>query len=508
MTGMQLVDVQFNPNSRPRHKLKQHGMLKAPYAPHQRPQLKKMLEYEQIALFDTTVSYVLFVLIDTLISMLGPIEHPDIEIQNFLRENVSTLGGLPGTIDDKTKSEGPEKLDVKKSSVIYQALFRAVHCTMWAGFSASEVIYAPNKGRLFIEDFLTYHPASIIIRPNDKGRLTEGENTTTGKLSGIYQLTGQINPTSPGESLLPLWKTIHLTRSSFYGNHYGISAIESVYKWQLLKEAFIDMQAIALDRSGTPIVAITVPIYATNQTEIDPATGEERVLTTQELIERQVQTQNFGGGGNILLLPQFSEDLPPKVQVITSGSNVGESFEIGIDRCDRETAKGLWVPFVLFPFGNRVEGLNDTQRAMELFNRIISNMYRQFIVPIVSQSFHVCVKQNFTRPSANIAPRFPIRHTTRPEEMVALMQMITGLTDRGYFNPLNETDWGMVREMVDVVDRAQTPEDLKFVKDMILVPKQPAPSGGSGGGQGSVRGKGTGAGRPVGTSAPKSNKSS
>ncbi|EKQ70389.1 hypothetical protein OsccyDRAFT_0676 [Leptolyngbyaceae cyanobacterium JSC-12] len=497
---LELVDVPFNPNSRPRNKLKQLGDYKSIAGHYRRPMAQRLLEFEQIALFDTTVSYVLFILIDTLISLLGPIEHPDKEIRDFLRENIDVLGGLPGA-----KNEDEEKSNSDfKSSQIYQALYRAIHCSLWAGFSTSEVLYTVNKGRLFIEDFLTYHPATIIVRPNKKGRLTEGEPTHEHRPSGIYQQTGLLNYASPGETQLPLWKTVHLPRLSFYGNYYGTSAIEPIYKWHLLKEAFIDMQAIALDRSGTPIVAITIPVYNTNQTEVDPVTGEERQLTTQEILERQTQTQNFGGGGNLLLLPQFDEKLPPKAQVLTSGSNVGESFEIGIDRCDRELAKGLWVPFVLFPFGNRVEGMSDTYRAMELFNRIIVNLHRQFIHPLVSQSFHQCVKQNFSRESANIAPWFPIRQTTRPEDRVALMQMISGLTDRGYFNPLNDQDWLMVREMVDAISRAPNDVDRKFINDMIIVPKQPAPGGSS---KGSVRGKGVGAGRPTGTSAPKSNKS-
>lgn len=498
---LQLAEIPFNPSARPRGKLKHHGILDTPYSYkyHKRPHLRRLAEYEQIALFDSTVSYVLFVLVDTLIALLGPVEHPDKEIQDFLRENIDALGGLPGSVSPDDRVDASTKPDYYASQ-IYQAIFRMVFTAMWAGYSTTEVLYGLNKGRLFIEDYMTYHPATILVRPNDKGRLTENEMTDEQRLSGIYQMTGAINPVSPGETQLPLWKTVHLTRCSFYGNYYGISAIEPVYKWQLLKEALIDMQAIALDRSGTPIVAITVPVYNTNQTEVDPATGEERVLTTQELLERQVQTQNFGGGGNILLLPQFDEKLPPKAQVLTSGTNVGDSFEIGIDRCDKEMAKGLWIPYVLFPFGQRNEGMSDTQRAMELFNRIISNLHRQFVIPIVSQSLHQCVKLNFSRPSASIAPRFPIRQTTRPEDRVALMQMIGGLTDRGYFNPTDEADWSMVREMVDAVSRIQKPEDVEFIKDMIIVPKQPAP-----GAAGTVRGKGVGGGRPTGTSAPKSN---
>jgi hypothetical protein len=500
-----LVDVKFNPDSRPRGKLKQYGILGNNIFTarlHQRPFLERLKEYEQIALYDTTVNYVLFVLIDTLLSMLNPIEHPDPEIQEFLRKNIDMMGGLLPT--DNPNGDRY----VATSSQLYESLFRILYSTMWAGYSTTEVLYRVESGQLLIEDFLSYHPATILIRPNRRGRLVEGEIAYDMRPTGIYQLTGQLNSMYPGESQLPLWKVVQLSRQGMHGNHYGISAMEQIYKWHLLKEAFIDMQAVALDRSGTPIVAITVPIYNTNQIEIDPVTGEERQMTTQEILERQIQMQNFGGGGNIILLPQIDSSMQPKIQVLSNGSSVGEHFEIAIERCDREIAKGLLTPYILLFPSAKGENVRDTQRPMELFNRIVISLYKQFIIPTVTQSFHRLIKLNFTRESAKIAPRFPLRGATRPEDRVALMQMISGLTDRGYFNPMEPVDWAMVREMVDAANRTQTSGDQDFIHQMIIMPKLPVPTEGDSGGDGkkrdgTVRGKGVKAGRPKGTSAPK-----
>jgi hypothetical protein len=476
---MYSVDVKFSSSSRPRNKTKQEGSSYSGY--HNRPALKYLHEYEAVTLYDTTVKSALNILIDALLATLGPLEHPDPEIQAYLRYNVEWMLDVHG-ID------------------FNHLLKKAIKTAMWGGYSVSEVLYGLEEDTLFIKDIVNYHPSSITIRTNKKGRLSEDEPSVDGQPSGIYQ-SGSNNP----QVQLPIWKSCYLVNDSEFNNYYGRSLIEAVYRWHVLKEAITDMMTVALDRFGNPIIAITVPRTNSQETEVDPETGEERVLSTQEVLERQMQGNSLGQG-NVIVLPQVDPDLKPEVKVITTGNNVGSTFLEAIEFCDMQMIKGLLVPYGLVNTSHR-EGAT-LERQIEIYNRIINGLYKSFIRPAINQSFGRLIKFSFSRTSAKKAPSMPVNLSTRPQDTVALMQVIKGLTSDGYFNPTNKADWSMVRQMVSAVEREQKSEDVEFVKQLIVYPRQKDP--GSNGvvnperdrsNEGNVNGVG-GRGRPTGVSTP------
>jgi hypothetical protein len=222
------TDIRYSKDSRPRGKLKQIGSAYRPYLTNTllRPIFSRLREYEYVALYDTTVSAALRVLINTLIASLGEIEHQDKEIQDYCRYCIQRM---------------QDRLGLELSFILYTL----IHTTLIAGYSVSEHLYEQDDktGALVLQDIVTYHPSTILIRTNMKGRLTEDEPSYDGFVSGIYQV-GYNQP----QVQLPFWKILHLNYDSQFGNYYGRSIIETVYKWHLLKEAFIDMMATALDR--------------------------------------------------------------------------------------------------------------------------------------------------------------------------------------------------------------------------------------------------------------------
>jgi hypothetical protein len=52
------------------------------------------------------------------------------------------------------------------------------------------------------------------------------------------------------------------------------------------------------------------------------------------------------------------------------------------------------------------------------------------------------------------------------------MQMVKGMTELGYFNPKNEQDFEMVRQMVRAVARELKGEDKKFIDNVLLAMHQ------------------------------------
>ena len=91
---------------------------------------------------------------------------------------------------------------------------------------------------------------------------------------------------------------------------------------------------------------------------------------------------------------------------------------------------------------------------------------------MIKQILILLVKWNFNRASAKIPPTFARVYSDRSEDRVATMQMVKGLTENGYLNPRNQADWNMVRQMVKLADRTMSPDDAKFIKEMLIEPRK------------------------------------
>lgn len=422
-----------------------------------RPSLQKLKTYEQMVYQDTTLFTALNIMVKSILSTVGTVYHPDPEIKEFLQYNV-------------------QKLQDKTNQNLNEILFQAIFTTLWAGFSVSENLYNLDMGTLFLDGIVTYPPNTIIIRPDVNGMLTENKPTPGGYWkSGIYQTPNRFRP----EKQLPFWKIIYVANNAAFGNYYGYSAVAPCYKWHRLKDALIDMMAVALDRYGNPLLYVKMPVYPTNQTTIDPATGEERSLTTQDVFQETIQ--NLDTNGNILFLPQQDGANKPEVGSLTTGNNIGSTFIDAIRFVTEQEILPLGIPPFLITneLNNNEQGV---ERRMELYYGNMEHYRNLLLQPIARQAFSRLIEYNFNRESTRYAASFSRVYSDRAEDRVAMMQVVTGMTKSGYFNPLNPTDHQMVRQMVRALDRPHDKKDVDFIKKVLLEEVQP--------------------GRPVGVSTP------
>lgn len=483
---------------RPRTKTKQIGTQHShEYEYGKLPRVQRIKEYQYVATHDSTVSAVFQVFVSTLLSLLGPIEHPDPEIDDYCKYNLSRM---------------TDEFSVDP----YQTMGDAILSALTTGLSVSENLYDVVNGNIYLRDFVHFDPKTILVRTNKNGRLTENESSLSGNglKSGVFQSAHSFSSLAQvsGDLQLPLWKINFVNHRRRYGNYYGQSAIEPIYKWSLSTDAIADMMLVALDRFGTPITAVLMPLFQTSETTIDPETQEPKLLTSVEVMEGKFANQDLRGG-NIIILPYTNKDLKPEIKNITTANNVGSTFTDAISFCDLQKARGLLMPFALLGGSKTYATDNESQseRQMEIFHHVVDSLYKEIILPFVSQSWHRLIRLSFNRESANTPPSFPLRESKRPEDRVALMQLISGLTEKGYMNPVNEKDWETVRDWINANKRSFDKKDKKFIEDMLINPRkkqeQPqAPNGGDGKNSGNssvppVKGKGS-PGRPVGSSKP------
>lgn len=424
-----------------------------------RPNYSLLAEYEDAALNNPAISSGLQVIIETMISMAGEISHPDPEIQDFCRYSLNHM-----------------QVDWRRRFA------EAVFTAFWSGCSVSEILFRLDRnGRLVHDDLICYHPRTIHLRVNRQGRLVEGEPTDTpGVTSGIWQVSDS------GEVLLPLWKTVYLVHEPRHGNVYGQPLVAKAYKYHLLKETYEEMMTTALDRFGHPLLWVKVGAGLSDETVVDPATGEERQLTVQELVARDMQNLS---GGNVLVFSQLG-DVEPEVHALTTGNNIGDTFLAAIRYCDLQVYRSLLIPFIVLSDASaNLSTAGAAERQMEIFSLLMRSLFKRFVNPFAAQLFRGLLIREFNRESAEIPPYFPIRQVTRPEERVSMMQMIVGLTESGYLNPQNDHDWAMVRQFVDADEREKTDLDDEYIYNMVVFPRT----------QGKRRNK---RGRPAGLSRP------
>lgn len=440
------TDISYSSDKR-RIKLKQFGQSSNLMS---RPLQTRLKTYEQMAKYDPLIKQGLNILIDALLGSISfEPEHPDPDISNFIKYTNEHL--------------------LQEYAIDIKSILRnVIKTSIWAGFSVTESIYEIVDSKVLLKDLVTYHPSTIIIRTDKKGRLDE--NNVSGDSahlrSGIYQHNNQIP--------IPLWKVALLTHDFEYNNYYGTSALEACYRWHIIKEAMTDLMTIALERHGNPLSVYIIPNLMTSELMENPLTGETESVNAQQLLERQLQ-QTAEGDISHIILPFVDSSMKPDVKVINTPQNLTVEYTNAIRFCEVQQIRNLLLPygFIESSFSDANAGNSSSEeRQIEIFNRVLHSLYLMYVIPFVKQVYQRLIKLNFNRDSASIPPTFALRKATRPEDRVALMQMIKGLTDFGYFNPTNKLDWAMVREMVDGIDRPLGKDDIEFIKQLIIYPRQ------------------------------------
>jgi hypothetical protein len=439
-------DIRYADRRSARYKLQQQGQFNQLLL--NRPLQAKLRTYEKMVRQDLTIHSAEQTRVNSIVGSIGLPVHPDEEIQEFHRNSLLALEDHSGKA--------------------WEQVLREIQFTKdWAGFSVSEVCYNLTFGALTLKDVLTYHPTTITIYPDKDGLLTEGSKTLSGHKSGIFQ-HHTLDPR--GERQLQMWKHIYLASNSEYGNYYGHSLVAPSYKWFRLKEVLVEMMVSAMNDVGKRVTWIRSPSTSLGDEMIlDPATGNERPKTTLEYIQEQLEINQEDLRHILLPQLQAGNDFKPEIGSIPSSDNFGDVFLNTLRFVDAESIRHI-VPYFLIMDTNSLEAARE--RRMEVYFKTIYNERRALINHVVQKCLMTVQQWNFNRASAKIPPTFANQYSDRPEDRVATMQVVTGLTEKAYLNPLDSMDWAMVRQMAGLSEREQTSADVKFIKQILIEPLQ------------------------------------
>lgn len=338
----------------------------------------------------------------------------------------------------------------------------AVNLMLWSGSCNGEIIHEVRKGpngykQIWIKDIVFYHPLDVMYILNENSMLTHGEvvpnnpfNTgiwVTCKSSLISKRS--IGPSFSGSHVrLPKTKTFHLTLSNESNNPYGTSHLEAATKYHIYKEAFLEMQAAALDRYGTPLIYAVVPMQPTSE-NIEELDGTTRKKWYHELV-----TEILGDlrGQQSIVLTQMDKEHPVKLDALTTGNNFSDAFNQAIDLCDDNMMIAMGIPNLILKDKNQGLGTGGAaERQMEAFHLFIGEMYQTVTNAVLEQVVSPLILWNFdprvytgAYNSGNFGNK-PIRWS----ENAILITIVDKLKSLGYIDE-NDRDW--VRDIFYVPD--------------------------------------------------------
>lgn len=319
----------------------------------------------------------------SIVAKIGSYTHPDPDIKAFVKANL------------KNKARG--------------WIENIAYTMLWSGKSVSEIVWKKkwngNTPQLWIDTLINYHPSQIILRLNNYGALTHGEQVLNSQFNtGVWVprpiLTKdakayKIDRNCTGSHIrLAQDKVIIATYKDEGNNPHGTPALYAALNWSLYKSAFVDMYQIALDRYGTPLMYFIVPATQTTE-DIEELDGTVRKKMFREALQDELQ--DLKSGSVLILERQGNKDAAePKVEALTTGNNFGDSFVTAINTCDQNMLHAMGIPnLIIRDEGRGLGSGGSAEKQVQMFESMIEGIAIKICNILIEQLISTLIKYNF-----------------------------------------------------------------------------------------------------------------
>lgn len=308
---------------------------------------------------------------------------------------------------------------------------------VWAGFSTSEKCWANTENGFVVKKVLKLPPSTILFETDRTGNITDdgilqyqrnynpgimaqGIGFFGGTSSGGFGFTDGIRPDAfakLGDLPFPLrtansfnylsiriprQKIIHFANNATgsFDNPYGKSILRRIYKYYPMKDAFLQMLAVALDRKGTPL---TVVYSAQNTTLIDSekanegrgagARGQPNKGIRADLAARQAFNRIHND--TVIFLPGMKGEIFDTDFIEQTANN--EAFISSIEMCNKAIMRGLLLPSLVFTSGDGAGSFSLGQEHAKTFDKICDSMNSGPVDALLNQLVFEMIAYNFPR---------------------------------------------------------------------------------------------------------------
>lgn len=305
----------------------------------------------------------------------------------------------------------------------------------WAGFAVAEKVWANTENGFVPKKILSLPPSTILFESNRTGELTDDgilqyqRNYNPNALSGGIQFFGgnvgnlgfatdlvrpdlfakfgdlpfpmrTANSFAYMSIRIPKMKAIHYSfdAQGKFGNHYGRSLLRRCYKFHVMKDAFLQMLSIALDRKGTPLTIVYADHNTTlvDPTKVDP-TGNNRGKRGVGIRADVAAQQAFKNVHNdtFIVLPGKKDQIYG-TDFVPQASNTADFIE-ALNFCNRSIIRALLIPALIFNTGDGSGSYALGQEHSRTFDKILDGMLEGLKHVLIQQLIMEMVAYNFPR---------------------------------------------------------------------------------------------------------------
>jgi hypothetical protein len=350
----------------------------------------------------------------------------------------------------------------------------------WAGFYVGEKVFVNDPSGFIVKKVVPLPPGTILFETERTGELTE---------DGILQYQRNYNPanlaygvagyggggwlTSGGQPgrpdplaklgdmpfplrtantynylsiRIPTQKCLHYAfdAQGKFGNPYGRPLLRRAYKWYVMKDAFLQMLSVALDRKGTPL---TIVYADPNVTLRDPskAPADKNARGISGMGERAdvAAKRAFANVHNdtTIILPG-KKDQVYSTDFVAQVSNAAD-FMAAIDLCNKSIMRALLIPSLIFTNGDGTGSFALGQEHAKTFDKILDGMNSGAAQVLLNQLVKDLIAYNFPKSAwekdgiGSFSKREMSQDERQKEMQVVESAVSVGAIDMNDLNDLN-----------------------------------------------------------------------
>ena len=417
----------------------------------QNPSSVSVETYKRMIDTDDTVGSGIDFLTICLAARLGRYTHPSEEISKWVNDRLDEIEG--GWFNARKELLG----------------------AAWSGFSVQEKVWANTQHGFVPKKLVSLPPGTILFETERTGELTpdgilqyqrnynpafipQGANY----LFGFANSTGKPDPfakygdfpfplrTANAYSYLsiriPTQKCLHYAfdASGKFGNPYGRSLLRRAYKFYVMKDAFLQMLSVALDRKGTPLMIVYADANA-NVRDADkaPANGQARGMPVGKNSQQAARDAFKNVHNDTTIILPGKKGQVYDTDFVSQSSNAND-FISAIQMCDRGIMRALLIPSLVFTAGDGAGSFSLGQEHTKTFDKILDGMldgvqqtYReQLVKEMLAYNFP---KSAWEKDGVGQFGRRELSQEERDKEMDCLEKAVNmGAVDMNDLNDLNE----------------------------------------------------------------------
>lgn len=355
----------------------------------------------------------------------------------------------------------------------------------WAGFSAQEIVWQNGDNGFTPKKLVTLPPSTIMFEVDRTGELTQdgilqyqrnynpGMGASTGYMFGFsgfgggpgarqdpYAKLGDFpfpirtgNLYSYMSVRIPRQKCLHYAfdAQGKFQNPYGRSLLRRAYKYYVMKDAFLQMLAIALDRKGTPL---TIVYYNPDLTVIDPnkaggsnmpiGSARDKDVGIRGGVAAREAFRNIHNDTTIFLPGKKDQHFNIDKLDVTANAN---DFIGGLDFCNKSIMRSLLLPALVFTSGDGSGSFALGQEHAKTFDKILDSMNAGASQVVIDQLISQMIRYNFPE-SAWKKDGFGAfgKRQLSPDEIQKEMEVCQKAVDMGAVDMNDLNDLNVIRD--------------------------------------------------------------